>query len=92
MWNNIFGQLGSSAAQQYQNYGSSSGYGMANAGALSQQQQAMLHQQYQQAQMQAFQKPQWVIDGQVVSFQEFTDRLFPEDTPEKTVFLLRYAK
>ena len=58
----------------------------------AQAQSALLQRQYQQAQMNAYQKPNWVIDGQVVSFEEFTDRLFPEDTPEKTVFLLRYAK
>ena len=35
--------------------------------------------------------PQWVIAGQFVTFEEFTQELFPDDTPGRTRFLLKYT-
>jgi hypothetical protein len=36
-------------------------------------------------------QPQWVIAGQFVTFEEFTQELFPDDTPGRTRFLLKYT-
>jgi hypothetical protein len=34
----------------------------------------------------------WMIDGRVMSMEQFADELFGNDTPEKTMFLLKYSK
>lgn len=36
--------------------------------------------------------PEWMIDGQSVSKEEFINIIFPEDTPEKTMFILKHTK
>ena len=36
-------------------------------------------------------QPRWVIAGQFVTFEEFTQELFPDDTPGRTRFLLKYT-
>lgn len=36
--------------------------------------------------------PKWMVDGKSMTFQEFVETVFPEDTPEKTFFLLKYSK
>ena len=54
-------------------------------------------QQSAQAQQQAYQNllnPQranWVVDGEMMSFDKFVTTVFPLDTPERTMFLLRYS-
>ena len=34
----------------------------------------------------------WMVDGKTMTFQEFVQAVFPEDTPERTFFLLKYTK
>jgi len=34
----------------------------------------------------------WMVDGRSMSFEEFVQTVFPEDTPERTFFLLKYTK
>lgn len=34
----------------------------------------------------------WRVDGQDMTFEEFVQAVFPEDTPERTFFLLKYKK
>jgi len=36
--------------------------------------------------------PRWMIDGNSMTFQQFVETVFPEDTPERTFFLLKYSK
>lgn len=35
---------------------------------------------------------EWMFNGRMVSFKEFVELVFPEDTAEKTAFILKYAK
>ncbi len=35
---------------------------------------------------------QWMVDGDPLTFEQFVERVFPEDTPERTFFLLKYKK
>lgn len=37
-------------------------------------------------------RPRWMIDGREMSIEQFADELFGADTPEKTMFLLKYSK
>ena len=37
-------------------------------------------------------KKDWMISGQRMTFKEFADTLFPEDTAERTMFFLKYSK
>lgn len=34
----------------------------------------------------------WMVDGKAMDFDEFVQTVFPEDTAEKTFFLLKYSK
>lgn len=52
------------------------------------QQQQMAHAHAQQQ----YQPLTWMIDGKSMAFKEFVDTIFPEDTPEKTHFILKYTK
>jgi hypothetical protein len=36
--------------------------------------------------------PQWIFDGQPMSFEEFVEAVFPEDCPQKTFFVLKFKK
>ena len=63
------------------------------------QQQAMAAQQQQaynmsQGQMNGtgWQPPQWMFKGQILNFQEFVEKIFPEDCAEKTAFVLKYSE
>ena len=95
MLNNLFGGMfGSSAAA------STTGAGLQNAYNPYQQQyglasqyhsQQALANQYAAQQRHAFEPPKWVIDGRSVSINEFANELYGEDTPEKTLFLLKYG-
>jgi len=40
----------------------------------------------------AHQPPQWMLRGQAMTFEEFVTAVFPEDSPEKTAFVLRYSE
>lgn len=64
--------------------------GLANTSSLQNQQS--LQRQYMAAQQQAWMPKDWVIDGMAYSMEEFANKLFGDDTPEKTMFLLKYAK
>lgn len=68
-----------------------------NARGMTQQASAALAQQYSQAQISQLGRwrdsyPQWMIDGRAVSIEEFANIVYGEDTPEKTMFLLKYTK
>jgi hypothetical protein len=34
----------------------------------------------------------WMVDGVMLEFKDFVDIVFPEDTPDKTMFVLKYSK
>jgi hypothetical protein len=34
----------------------------------------------------------WMIDGCAVEFEDFVSIIFPEDSPERTAFLLKYTR
>jgi hypothetical protein len=53
-------------------------------------QQANLARQYAQT----IQRPdlKWMVDGCAVDFDDFVSIIFPEDSPERTAFLLKYAR
>lgn len=58
----------------------------------SQQAQAMAAQQFRQH-IQSQQEHQlWMIDGKRMTFKEFADTLFPNDSAERTMFYLKYSK
>jgi hypothetical protein len=54
-----------------------------------QAQQAAAFNQYAQ---QEIERKDWMIDGKRMTFKEFADTLFPEDTAERTMFFLKYSK
>jgi hypothetical protein len=79
--------------------GHSSGQGLANAYNPYAQQAGLM--QNQAAQQHAWnsiharnipETAKWMIDGKSMTFQEFVAAVFPEDTPERTFFLLKYSK
>ena len=68
--------------------------GLANQ-SLLQQQQSLAAQQHAWNSIHARNipdAPKWMVDGKSMTFQEFVEAVFPEDTPEKTFFLLKYSK
>jgi hypothetical protein len=79
---------------------SSSGQGLANAYSPYQQQagwnQASGATAYNQLTSIHARQPEpparWRVDGKDVSFEEFVQLVFPEDTPERTFFLLKFSK
>lgn len=82
--------LGVMANQAY--YGT--GGQLQNAGAGSQYlaQQAQQAQAFNQYAQQEIERKDWMIDGVRMTFQEFADTLYPEDTAERTMFFLKYSK
>ena len=93
MFNTLFGNLGQGiatsqqlSAQQAQQYPAH----------YHAQQSAMAQQQAQHmgglANQNAYQSPKWMFDGVLVEFKDFVDLVFPEDTPEKTLFVLKYSQ
>ena len=86
--NNIFGNLfGTNPYQQSLNVGQSpqqaiqqsliSGLGLTTQ---------------QQMYAQLFERPTWVFNGQPMTLSDFATRVYGEDTPERTMFLLQYAE
>jgi hypothetical protein len=73
---NALGQLSSTNANQL---------GMANAASSYSAQQ-------QYGQWQARPVHHWMIDGVGYDFNDFVDEIFPEDSAEKTAFLLKWSK
>lgn len=64
-------------------------YPSSQSSALSQAQAMAQLNQYAQ---QARERGRWMIDGQAMTFKEFADTLFPENTAERTMFYLKYSK
>lgn len=80
-----------------QSLGMAQGLGQAIGGGAMNQWQAQSQAQmssayaaqaYAQIQRKA---PKWMFDGKMMSFKEFVDAVFPEDTPEKTMFILKHS-
>jgi hypothetical protein len=76
-----------------------SGQGLANSYSPYQQQagawnQASMNAYHQLTSIHARQHvpPKWMVDGKQMEFDEFVQTVFPEDTPERTFFLLKYSK
>ena len=97
----IAGSLGNMAQQnaaQASQYG-----GLAQNQQAYAQQQAMAAQQAYGANMSAgtmnhqphhqphHQPPQWMFNGTFMSFMDFVNTVFPEDTAEKTAFVLKWS-
>jgi hypothetical protein len=92
MPNSLFNSLLGAGAQQAYN-GLANGYSPYNQ-SLGQMNNAMAAQQYMMAQQRwaTGQRTEWMINGCAVTFEEFVERVFPEDSPTKTHFLLKYSK
>ena len=100
MPNSIFGGLfGGQVGQAYSQTPSAlqNAYGqhnqqMSQLGIMNNQQYAQqaLARQYAAQQQRAFEPARWVIDGRTLSIEDFAIELFG-DTPERTMFLLKYA-
>lgn len=39
-----------------------------------------------------FETPKWMFNGKWMDFKEFVNMVFPEDTAEKTAFVLKYSE
>ena len=39
-----------------------------------------------------FPTPKWMFNGKLMTFQEFVDLVFPNDTAEKTAFVLKWSE
>lgn len=96
--NGIIGQgiAGSLGNMAQQNAAQASQYGgLAQNQQAYAQQQAMAAQQAYGANMSAgtmnHQPPQWMFKGEFMSFMDFVEKIFPEDTAEKTAFVLKWS-
>jgi hypothetical protein len=94
---NIMGSpTGQSSAQGlanvYSPYQQQAGLNQMNATTQQQQIANLGRLQQQFHARQAEPPPRWMVDGQSMSFQEFVHAVFPEHTPERTFFLLKYSK
>ena len=56
------------------------------------QQAALYNQQLTSIHARQAAPAKWRVDGRDMTFQEFVETVFPEDTPERTLFLLKYSK
>ena len=76
--------------QQAQNAFPSQHY--AQQAAMAQQQAQIGQQQMSAGAGQGISQPmRWMFDGVLVEFKDFVDLVFPEDTAEKTAFVLKYS-
>jgi hypothetical protein len=55
-------------------------------------QRELLTRQYAQAVHRPNPQLNWMIDGCAVEFADFVSIIFPEDSPERTAFLLKYTR
>jgi hypothetical protein len=55
-------------------------------------QRTLLARQYAQAVHRPEPELRWMIDGCAVDFADFISIIFPEDSPERTAFLLKYTR
>ena len=90
----IAGSLGNMAQQ---NAAQASQYGLAQNSQAYAQQQAMAAQQAYGAQNMSagtmnHQSPRWMFNGTFMSFMDFVNTVFPEDTAEKTAFILKHSE
>jgi hypothetical protein len=58
----------------------------------SETQRHLLARQYAQAVYRPEPELRWMIDGCAVEFADFVSIIFPEDSPERTAFLLKYTR
>jgi hypothetical protein len=54
--------------------------------------QNQIARQYAQAVHRPNPELNWMIDGCAVEFADFVSIIFPEDSPERTAFLLKYTR
>jgi hypothetical protein len=54
--------------------------------------QNQLTRQYAQAVHRPEPQLRWMVDGCAVEFDDFVSIIFPEDSPERTAFLLKYTR
>lgn len=91
----IASSIGATGHMAQQNAAQATQYGLAQNSA---QAQAMAAQQAYGANMAAGHSqqwrppPKWMFDGKFMEFDEFVEKMFPEDTPAKTMFVLQYTK
>jgi len=98
MFNTLFGNIGQGIAvnhnlsgQQAQN--AYPGHYYSQQAAMAQQQAMIGQRQMAQGSLQGMAQPmRWMFDGVLVEFKDFVDLVFPEDSPEKTFFVLKYSK
>lgn len=94
MFNTIFGQgigLGSASGQQAQN--AYPGHYYAQQAAMAQQQAMIGQQQMSAGAMQGISQPmRWMFDGILLSTIDFANKIWAEDCPDKTHFVLKYSK
>lgn len=64
--------------------------GATGANTARQQTNTQAYQNYMAGQQQAYRPPQWMIAGRAMSITEFATELFG-DTPQRTLFLLKYS-
>jgi hypothetical protein len=55
-------------------------------------QRHLLARQYAQAVHRPEPELKWMIDGCAVDFADYVSIIFPEDSPERTAFLLKYTR
>lgn len=55
-------------------------------------QQAQAAQAFAQYAQQEVEKKNWMIDGVSMTFKQFADEMYPEDSPERTMFFLKYSQ
>jgi hypothetical protein len=87
LWNNLFGNVGQHTAPTQQNF-----YQSNSQAAIMAQQQAALYNQQLMNRIYSDVSTGWVINHRSYTLEEFATELFGEDTPERTMFLLRYAE
>ena len=103
--NGVIGQgiaanLGGTGHMAQQNAAQASQYGGLAHQHLAQQQAMAAQQAYNvgmtgmsQGSYQGISQPmRWMIDGVMLEFKDFVDIVFPDDTAEKTMFVLKYSK
>lgn len=92
MWNSLFGQ---GLGQAMGGTGNALGQLGAANNMLGQAQSiaaSSYNAQQQYGQWQARPVHNWMIDGVGYDFCDFVNEIFPEDSPEKTAFLLKWSK
>lgn len=60
--------------------------------AMAAQQQAAYGAMNMSAGTQAYKPLKWMFNGEYLDFEKFVEKIFPEDTAEKTAFVLKYSE